>query len=128
MDVVSFKNGTILKITRGFRDDKWLTPNTYSTNFDALPDSSGCYLLVFRSFDRGVLTKKVLYVGMSTNIARRISAHETFRLLRKTFTTRTSDVVVYFRRMPGGRIRRAEKRLIKLFAPPFNLQHRQRGV
>lgn len=66
---------------------------------------------------------RVLYVGMSKNIAKRLRAHGVLRTCRDRF----NYVQVYFKEFRGD-LRKAERKLIRFFNPPYNLQCRIKGA
>lgn len=105
--------------------DSWQTPNCYSSQFAPLPKGSGIYLLVLAFFEDGVLDHRILYVGMSRNIANRFINHEVKKACQRDFPSEL--IKVYFKRYPSEVLRRRERRLIKQINPPYNLQHRQKG-
>jgi hypothetical protein len=109
----------------------WRTPDTYdSASFGVLPLSAGIYL--FLLFDRPSLAgykprqPVVGYVGKSTNIARRLVGHGMAHLIRK----QRPDLWIqgWFLAMEPHLIDDAEVEAIHRFNPPYNLQHRLRGV
>lgn len=104
---------------------KWKTPDTFdSALFGSLPRSSGIYLLVHISEAGHSYKHEVMYIGQSVNLAERLRNHE----IRKMLNKRCGYVHVYFRRCPKDRLRTRERKLIKELNPPFNLQHRERGL
>lgn len=108
-----------------FNPEDWLTPNSYNDNHAELTTSSAIYLLVRATWSPS-LTHKVLYVGMSTNLAKRFRNHEVKVLCDKK-DGKSDYVQVYFKRCPKEALRRRERAFIKAFNPPYNLQHRERG-
>jgi excinuclease UvrABC nuclease subunit len=111
--------------TLQFNPEDWLTPNSYGDNYAELPHGAGIYILV-RATWRPVPKFQVLYVGMSTNIAQRLKGHE-IKKLCDDCNGATDYVQTYFRAYPKDVLRRRERRLIKAWNPPYNLQHRERG-
>jgi hypothetical protein len=111
---------------RTFNTEGWLTPNSYSNNFASLPKRPGIYVLV-RATWYPTISHRVLYVGMSTNIAKRLDGHEIKAMCDKE-DGKNDYVQVYFKTCPPEALRARERRLIKRFNPPFNLQHRVRGI
>jgi hypothetical protein len=114
------------KDQRTFNTEGWLTPNSYSNNFASLPKRPGIYVLV-RATWYPTISHRVLYVGMSTNIAKRLDGHEIKAMCDKE-DGKNDYVQVYFKTCPPEALRARERRLIKRFNPPFNLQHRVRGI
>lgn len=108
--------------------ESWRTPNCYSNKYDSLPKSAGVYLLVAAYHtDQGLLAHDVVYVGMSRNIFNRFKQHEVKKACELHYGRRV-HIKVYFKRCSANALRRKERNLIKKFNPPFNLQHRVRGV
>lgn len=114
-----------------FDTQGWKTPNSYSNDFAPLPRSSGVYVILRpvqiknRKNPSGVgIIHHVLYIGMSINIAQRISQHT----IKRELNRRGDYVQIWFQRVPKHRLRTRERRLIKRYNPPYNLQHRVRGV
>lgn len=106
--------------------ESWETPNCYSNQFAYLPNGPGVYLLVLATIRDGILDHQILYVGMSRNVAKRLKGHEVKRLCERDF--RGDFIKVYFKRCPEPFLRLREQKLIERFNPPYNLQHRRRGV
>lgn len=106
--------------------DSWQTPNSYSNSFAPLPNGPGIYLLVLATWRDGVLNHQILYVGMSRNVANRFKGHEVKKICQKVF--KDDYIKVYFKQCPIDDLRTRERKLIKQFNPPYNLQHRERGV
>jgi excinuclease UvrABC nuclease subunit len=109
-----------------FDPETWLTPNSYSNNFASLPNGAGVYLLV-RATWHPAPSWEVLYVGQSINIAQRLRGHEIKKLCDRQPIPH-SYVQIYFKRVAKQHLRTREKQLIKQLNPPFNLQHRKRGI
>jgi len=115
-------------MAKQFDLDKWKTPNTYDgDSFASLPNGCGIYLLVQVQTRDSEFSYRVLYVGQSINIARRLTGHDV-KTMCDAWVEKGSYVRVYFRRCSRNELRIREKNLIKLLNPPFNLQHRVRGV
>lgn len=103
---------------------KWKTPNTCDEDYGALPKGSGIYLFVWVRWIGTEIKHDILYVGQSTNIAQRMIRHDIKELCEQQY----DYVRVYFRRCPQNKLRTRERNLIRRLNPPFNLQHRVRGI
>jgi excinuclease UvrABC nuclease subunit len=71
------------KFAESLRSEGWSTPDTYTNHHPPFPRSPGVYL-----FNRGYLsnndlfaTQKVLYVGKSMCVRRRLRCHPIHRLI-----------------------------------------------
>lgn len=103
---------------------KWNTPNSYSKNYSPLLDSPGIYLIVSTNFPLGQLPVwKIQYVGMSQNIKKRMRNHPILNACKNRF----GYVQIYFKTY-RTKLREKEKFLIQVFSPPYNLQHRTKGI
>ena len=106
-----------------FQPKGWFTPNSYGNNFSELPESSGVYLFVATELFPSI-THRVLYVGMSQNILKRIGGyHEVLYLCKEKY----DYVQIYFKRYIKN-LRKRERCFIHSFNPSYNLQHRTRGT
>lgn len=115
-------------MAKEFNLNKWKTPNSMGgDDFGVLPKSSGIYILVHVYQIGRKFHYDVMYVGQSENLERRLISHEIKRLCEDNKGERRY-IRVYFRRCAKHLLRIREKNLIKLLNPPFNLQHRVRGV
>lgn len=111
-----------------FYPGDWLTPRTYSSNYQELRDEPAIYALVDRGF-RGrsrCLYFRVLYIGQSVKLKSRLATHPLFRELRKD--ERFQEVVPFFQPCEKRHLRKVERKFIRGFNPPFNLQCRTRGL
>lgn len=103
--------------------DGWKTPDTYSNHFAAIESLSAVYLFLMvsgGSFDSGV----VAYVGMSTNLKQRLSAHEIFAQIDRPEVW----VMRWFKPVPQASLREVEAAYIAHFNPPWNIIGRPRGM
>lgn len=108
---------------REFNLNGWFTERCYSSErFAPIPKGPGLYALLDFDVSSQPLTWRVLYIGMSKNIRRRLRTHAIFAELNKVI-----DVFVYFKPL-NENLRTTERGLIKKFNPPYNIQHRQRGL
>ena len=106
-----------------FDPEGWFTERTYSSKrFAPLPNGPGLYVLLDIDISARPFNYKVLYVGMSRNLSKRFNNHEIYQALNRTL-----DVFVYFKPHSEA-LRESERSLIKQFNPPYNLQHRERGL
>jgi len=104
----------------------WLTPDTYARHYASLPASSAIYALVVTP-DLFCLEPGIIgYVGKSVNVRQRLAAHEMITLIR------TSQPAAHIRRwfmpVPELDLSAAEVAAIQKFNPPYNIQHRNRGI
>ena len=103
----------------------WRTPNTYSEHWDQIPAGPGVYLFLECDLDSHPVQGRVLYVGMSTNLALRHRSHEVAYELAKTirfFQTWFLPIA------DEGCLRSIERDLIATYNPPYNIVGRRRGV
>jgi excinuclease UvrABC nuclease subunit len=105
----------------------WKTPDCYSNAYAPLPHTSGVYLLVLATMKDGLLDHEIVYIGQSRNIAKRLTGHNIKKLCQEYYGPK-AFIKVYFKHYANGLLRRRERRLIQRFNPPFNLQHRTRGI
>lgn len=85
----------------------WYTPNTYDTDFAALPNRPGVYLLVRWAWYPEV-THRVLYVGMSRNLRQRLNRHKIWQECEER--NGSFDCVrVYFRTCAAGKFKANRK-------------------
>jgi|GEM_PF-2339160 len=114
-------------ITRRLVLEGWQTPHTYSNHFAPIPDAAGVYaLVVFPDFLEFKAPPVIGYVGKSRHLCRRLAGHPVVRLITKE----DPDCIVqqWFLELAADRITTAEVDLIRRFNPPYNLQHRCRGL
>jgi excinuclease UvrABC nuclease subunit len=112
-------------------EDGWKTPNTYCCHFAPFPESPGVYLFLFSDLGGNPEPERVLYVGMSTNIARRQSGHEVYGEIYDTLEAIYGGMfhcARWFKEAPAIDLRRTEASLIKLYDPPYKIIHRVRGL
>lgn len=104
-----------------FVESRWYTPNTYSCNFQKVPNAPGVYLLVFRypNIEHTGTFYKIMYVGSSSNLYKRYSCHEVLRVLNIAYN---GNVAFYFK--PTRNYIEVEKNLIRLTEARFNTQWR----
>lgn len=104
----------------------WRTPETYfSRRYEKIPFASGVYLFLHRNIDDFTVhpeRDRVMYVGMSECLARRLSNHPIFYELSKRLY-----VQPWFKTLPSARLRAEERQLIARFNAPFNIIGRPRG-
>jgi len=106
-----------------FNPSEWFTERSYSNQtFEILPSGPGVYVLVDINIDTRPFIYNVLYVGMSSNLSQRFKNHAIYKYLCEIY-----DVFIYFKPLKD-QLRDKEKELIWRFNPPFNLQHRRRGI
>ena len=107
------------------RAEGWLTPDTYSNSFAPLPTAPGVYLILAVDLCEP-RDRKVVYVGKSLDLARRLNNHPVVRGVH----SRDGDIFMqrWFREMPAAGITAAEIEAISRFDPPLNIQHRRRDV
>lgn len=108
----------------------WKNPAAWDCDFADLPKGPGIYVIVRPSIVRDRRARmgeriiyKLLYVGMSKNLAQRLQNHP----VKRSFDLANDYVQVWFIRVPPTKLRRKEKALIQEFHPPYNSQHRLRG-
>lgn len=114
-----------------FNPATWKTEATYGNTFD-VPHGPGIYLIAFRTIillPKRAVRYKILYVGMSRNLETRVPGHEIISEAKKALRLKPklTDIVVFFRNHSKN-LREIEKHYIKHFNPPFNIQHRKRGL
>lgn len=103
-----------------FNSEDWLTPNSYSENYEYPPKKSGVYLIVLPKINwkKKQVKYTILYVGSAKNLYIRYNKHEVFRLLTNIY----GYVQFYFKLVDN--FRAIEKELIKKIQPRFNTQWR----
>jgi hypothetical protein len=103
--------------------DGWRTPDTYTECFESISDFSAVYmlLLVETEFFRKSM---VAYVGMSTQLSRRLSGHPILRELSQT----EHWPMRWFKPVPRSDLREVEAHYIRTLDPPWNLSGRRRGA
>lgn len=103
--------------------DGWLSPDTYARHFAEIPSSPAVYLLMMA--DRATLTQAIVaYVGMSQNLAQRLSGHPVINEIESD----TRSVFRWFKPTKAKNLRSVEARYIHRFDPPWNVIGRPRGV
>jgi hypothetical protein len=110
-------------LRKSIEGDGWKTPNTYCKHFAPLPEGPGVYLLTvvdMEAYEHGF----VAYVGMSTNVRKRIDGHNILPLLNVP----GYHPMPWFKRVKADDLRAVEARYIRLFNPPWNISGKQRGV
>jgi len=109
--------------------DGWKTPNTYD-NFFAFPTKGpAVYLFLLHGWDtkhdfHNFETALVAYVGMSKKLRQRWATHVVLREIEAT----GRYIQKWFLPTPDANLRDCERKLIKSFDPPWNIQGRKRGV
>lgn len=113
-------------ITDTLMTNGWKTPNTYDgASFSALPPAPGVYLLLhinIRLGDPDFGKERVLYVGMSKNLAKRLLTHEVLYAVPGLYIQK------WFIEKPLEDLRIFEREMIEHFDPPFNIIGRRRGL
>ena len=116
--------------TRGFLREEWTSDNFFDGE-PMPPDAPGIYLIVLvvvRPPSRR-RTYRVMYVGMSTRLKRRLLRHEVMEKVRDEVALHRcltgSDLTVvcptFFFRPCAENLRGQERDLIRQFNPPLNL-------
>lgn len=102
----------------------WKSPDAHDVeSFGVLPQTPGLYLLVKSETVEEKLVHKVLYVGMSVNLAKRFIHHHIQSLLHDEGI----NTQIWFRPCSRDALRRQERKLIHRHDPPYNLQNKLRG-
>lgn len=107
----------------------WRTPNTYtSCEFGTPPAAPGIYLFAVFPPPIGDPAAKgiVAYVGKSKCLSRRLAQHPTVRSI--LLEAPDAHIERWFLVMPANEIYGAEIEAIRRFNPPYNIQHRLRGL
>lgn len=96
----------------------WRTPQSYGPLFEPLPESGGIYAFVSVKFlnNFSKIRRKILYVGMSQNIKKRVGNHPTLRKIHKRF----DYICIYFLKHDSD-LRMLERYYIQKFNPPYNI-------
>ena len=103
--------------------DGWRTPNTYGNDFAEPECAPGVYLFLMGRdflFHDGL----VAYVGMSRNLAQRLSNHPT----KAEIDSAAAWVATWFKPTPASNLRCIERQYIRQFDPPWNIIGRKRGI
>lgn len=110
-----------------FSFSEWHSLNRYDPGPGDLPRSSGVYIIALIGLPPENF-EKVLYVGMSKNIKKRVTGqHKILKMCRK-LETPENMIQIYFRQFPQTGLAKREKSLIQELDPPFNIIHRKRGI
>lgn len=104
-------------------DDGWLTPNTYSNSYAEIESIPSIYLFTMVD-DYDYTRALVAYVGMSINLAQRLSGHP----VRKEIEKEGFWVPVWFKPTPKEELRTTELSYIRKFNPPWNVVGKKRGI
>lgn len=111
-------------ICRELYDDGWRTPDTYvSDQFAEITCCSAVYALIAyppNIFDRALIA----YIGMSTDLVRRLQGHETLEELRSD----GAYISRWWKPIPVCDLRETERRYIHKYDPPWNIIGRRRGI
>jgi hypothetical protein len=103
--------------------DGWVTPDTYGREFASFGNFPAVYL-----FNRmGILDDYsfvVAYVGMSTNLAQRMTGHP----ILTEISTGDGYVQRWFKQTPRDLLRDVERHYIQKFNPPWNIIGKKRGL
>lgn len=107
-------------------ENGWRTPDSYRW-FESPPDAPGIYLFLRISglFEPDKRASRVMYVGMSTCIAQRLTGHPIPPQIR--LDQSHEMLATWFRRFPANQIRAREREHIRRFKPPFNIIGRAPG-
>lgn len=107
----------------------WRTPSTYDNRDYGCPQPlPGIYL--FAVFPPPLYHPEahalIAYVGKSLKISRRIAQHSVLRAILAEAPE--AYVQPWFQHLPAEHIGEVEVEAIKKYNPPFNIQHRRRGL
>lgn len=99
----------------------WKTPNSYNTNYQSVPNTSGIYVIARPMFNKqggdGVCyieDYEILYIGSAKNLKARYQRHEVLRILSIVY----GYVQFYFYETKN--YKSIEISLIKKIKPKFN--------
>ena len=95
-----------------FPSNKWLT----RFDFGSYPENNGVYVIY--ALDTVEKTKKLIYVGKSANISRRILTHKIF--YRQEFSEPLAFIRPFIKFKITDNASELEKKLIKKLSPPLN--------
>lgn len=117
------------KLKQHLISNGWKTPNTYDNCYACPINGPAVYLFLlhgmdkadgFHDFERAI----VAYVGMSSRLAQRWTAHSVLREIESF----GNYIQRWFLPTPRQMLRSRELHLIKKFDPPWNILGRERGV
>lgn len=103
--------------------DSWVTPDTYTNVFASVGPDPAVYLFMMvdrNEYDRAL----VAYVGMSKNLAQRVSGHE----VRAELDASDHWIMTWFKPTEAAALRETETSYIRKFDPPWNIVGRKRGL
>jgi len=106
--------------------DGWLSPDTYGREFATAGDFPAVYMFMQVDFDlmeSRDYKREIVYVGMSSSLARRWAAHPTLRKIKAEGLW----VKRLFKPTPEGILRAEERRYIQQFRPRWNVIGRVPG-
>ena len=112
-----------LDIKRDLVSDGWLSPNSYSNSYGNIENIPSIYLFTMVD-DYDFKSGLIAYVGMSVNLAQRISGHS----VRKEIESTGFWVPVWFKPTPQEDLRSTELNYIRKFNPPWNIVGKKRGL
>jgi len=103
--------------------DGWVTPDTYDNCFNPVIDGPSVYLfLLYPRWDFG--SALVAYVGMSTQLSKRLEGHPILTELNKL----DCWYMRWFKPTSKHTLRVIERKYIHKFDPPWNIIGRKRGI
>lgn len=101
---------------------EWKTPNSYSNDFEMPPKTPGIYLLIYCDMwdYKKLMTRTVVYVGQSKNLAERYNNHKVLKKLQKEL----GYIQFHFKQTHTPQ--EEEKNLIRLIKPKYNIRKYER--
>lgn len=100
--------------------DGWLSPDTYGQDFSEAGDFPAIYMFMQVDFNQIVdqdYVREIVYVGMSTRLSERWTAHETLRKIR----TEGLWIKRLFMPSPKNTLRSKEQKYIRQYRPRWNI-------
>lgn len=103
--------------------DGWRTPDTYCKHFSKIPESSGLYLFLKVDLDflKNTRRDRVMYVGMSENISKRVMSHNIKPMIICDY------LQTWFKPLDIEILRKSELKVIRKYSPPYNISGKLRG-
>jgi len=102
----------------------WKTPNSYDNNCEKPINKAGVYAIVKTklsyNFKKKRYKSKIMYIGSSGSLVKRITSHEVYSTLLKNCNNK-HHVRIFFKY--DENYKELEKQLIKKYKPLLNIQH-----
>lgn len=118
-----------VRLREELKADGWKTPDTYTNDFEEIPDGPAVYLFMLyerhASWAQDYARALIGYVGMARRLERRLTAHP---VLAELYEIEGLWPQRWFKRITSARLRETERLYIHRFDPPWNIIGRPRGL